>query len=110
MIGCGLATFTTIHSGIALLAIVMMERVQTRRSHSTVGHQRGKCVRSNCVRPSGLASQVVWASMCCECWVILLLVRMVGAPTIEMCAMQERCTSGFAGVAHGFSQYDRVFF
>ena len=34
--------------------------------------------------------------------IILLLVQMVGAPTIEMCAMQERDTSGFAGGAHGF--------
>ena len=42
--------------------------------------------------------------------VILLFVQMVGAPTIEMCVMQERDTSGFAGGAHGFSHYDRVFF
>ena len=42
--------------------------------------------------------------------VILLLVPMVGAPTIEMCAMQVRDTSGFAGGAHWFSHYDRVFF
>ena len=54
------------------------------------------------------------ATFCCsECerdGVILLLVQMVGAPTIEICAMQERDTSGFAGGAHGFSHYDRVFF
>ena len=42
--------------------------------------------------------------------IVLLFVQMVGAPTIEMCAMQERDTSGFAGGAHGFSHYDRVFF
>ena len=43
-------------------------------------------------------------------WVNLLLVQMLGAPTVEMCAMQERDTSGFAGGAHGFSHYDCVFF
>ena len=42
--------------------------------------------------------------------VILLLVQMVEAPTIEMCAMQERDTSGFGSGAHGSSHYDRVFF
>ena len=42
--------------------------------------------------------------------VVLLLVWMVGAPTIEMCAMQDRDTSGFVVGAHGFSHYDRVFF
>ena len=42
--------------------------------------------------------------------VVLLLVQMVGAPTTEMCAMQDRDTSGFAGGAHGFSHYDRVCF
>ena len=35
--------------------------------------------------------------------VLLLLVQMVGAPTIDMCAMKERDTSGFAGGAHGFT-------
>ena len=40
----------------------------------------------------------------------LLLVQMVGAPTVEMCAMQERGTSGFVGGAHGCSHYDRVCF
>ena len=43
-------------------------------------------------------------------WVILFLVQVVGAPTVEMCAMQERDTSGFAGGAHGFSHFDLVFF
>ena len=67
-----------------------------------VGHQRGKCTGSNCVRPSGLASIGCVCLMYCVCWVgnifvvqsvngvVLLLVWMVGAPTIEMCAMQER--------------------
>ena len=55
--------------GIALLATVMMDRVQTRRSHLTVGHQRGKCIGSNCVRPSGLASVGCVCFMYCVCWV-----------------------------------------
>ena len=42
--------------------------------------------------------------------VILLLVQMVGAQTVEMCAMQERDTSGFVGGAHGCSHCDRVCF
>ena len=101
-----LAIFTTIHSGMGLLATVMMDRVQTRRSHLTVGHQRGKCTGSNCVRPSGLASVGCLCLMFCVCWVgnvfvvqsvngvILLLVQMVGASTIEMCA----CRTGMRRV------------
>ena len=58
--------------------------------------------------------------MYCVCWVgnvfvvqsvngvNLLLVQMVGAPTVEIRAMQERDTSGFVGGAHGFSHYDCV--
>ena len=91
-----------IYNDIALLATVIMDRVQTRRSELTVGHQRGKCTGSNCVRPSGLASVGCVCLMFCVYWVgnmfvvqsvngvVLLLVQMVGAPTIEMCAMQER--------------------
>ena len=117
---CARTIFTTIHSGIALLATIIVDRVQTRRSHLTVGHQRGKCIGSNCVRPRGLASVDCVCFMYGVCWVgnvfqsvngnNLLLVQMVGVPTIEMCAMPERETSGFAGGAHGFSHYDRVFF
>ena len=100
----------------------MMDRVQTKRSQLTLGHQRGKCIESNCVRPSGLASVSCVCLMYCVCWVgnisvvqsvngvVLLLVQMVGAPTIEMCVMQDRDTSGFVVGAHGFSHYDRVFF
>ena len=98
-----------------------MDRVQTRRSHLTVGHQRGKCFGSNCVRPSGFASAgCVFHVLCMFGWqrfvvqsvnrVNLLLVQMVGASTVEMCAMQERDTSGFVGGAHGCSHCDRVCF
>ena len=69
LIGSWLAIFTTIHSGIALLVTIMMDRVLTRRSHLTVGHQRGKCIGSNCVRPSGFASAGCVCFMCCVCWV-----------------------------------------
>ena len=90
-------------------------------SLTAVGHQRGKCIGSNCVRPSGLASAgCVFHVLCMLGWqrfvvqsvngVNMLLVRMVGAPTIEMCAMQERDTSGFASGAHGCFHYNRVFF
>ena len=76
--------------------------VQTRRSHLTVGHQRGKFTGSNCVRPSGFVSVGCVCFMYCVCLVgnvfvvqsvngvNLLLVQMVGAPTVEMCAICRR--------------------
>ena len=46
-----------------------MDRVQTQRSHLTVGHQKGKCTGSNCVRMSGPASVGCVCFVYCVCWV-----------------------------------------
>ena len=55
------------------------------------------------------ASRIVYVGLATgENGVNVLLVQMVGAPTVVMCAMPERDTSGFVGGAHGFSHYDRV--
>ena len=84
-----------IYNDIALLETVMMDRVQTRRSELTVGHQRGKCTGSNCVRPSGLASVGCVCLMYSVCWV----------GNIFCCSECERCCS--AACPDGWSADDR---